>query len=196
MNRRKIGRFIYYFLGVLLPFLISPFFTAFCDPRQDGLLFIFLSIGFLSHWIARKLAFNFKLINEEKFTSLTFLGSIFLWLSIAFVIACGSIRCPDYSYSIKNTLILGIKECVIRDADNQTTNFSDSDSFSDKYSDNYNYGGFKIEPIDPKSCYRAKAVSKNETYTWFEIEMDEDTGAVTKTCGDSSKIGCDEGNTW
>ena len=195
MNKRKIGRFIYYFLGVLLPFLISQLFTAFCDPRQDGLLFIFLSIGFLSHWLARKLAFNFKLINEEKFNSLTFLGSIFLQLSIAFVIAYGSIRCPDYSDSIKNTLILGIKECVIRDADNQTTNFSDSDSFSNKYN-NYDYGGFEIEPIDPKNCYAAKVVSKNETYTWFEIEMDEDTGVATKTCGDSSKPGCKEGNTW
>ena len=195
MNK-KIGRFIYYFLGVLLPLLISPFFTAFCDPRQDGLLIIFLSIGFLSHWLARKLAYNFKLINEEKFTSLTFLGSIFLWLSIAFVIACGSIRCTDYSYSIKNILINGIKECVVRDVEGLSTNFSDPVSFSEKYSSTYKYNGFKIEPIDPKSCYGAKAVSKNEYYTWFEIEMDEDTGSVTKTCGDSSKLGCEEGNTW
>ena len=190
MNRRKIGRFIYYFLGVLLPFLISPFFTAFCDPRQDGLLFIYLSIGFLSHWIARKLAFNFKLINEEKFTSLTFLGSIFLWLSIAFVIACGSIRCPDYSASVKNGLMNGVKECIVRDADNQTTNFSDVISLSGEYF------RFEIEPVDINSCYKAKAISNHNTQTWFEIDYDPETGKVSRTCGDASKSGCEEGNTW
>ena len=93
----------------------------------------------------------------------------------------GISRRPDINISIERA--------------NQTTNFSDSDSFSNKFI-NYDYGGFKIEPIDPKSCYGAKAVSKNETYTWFEIEMDEDTGVVTKTCGDSSKTGCEEGNKW
>ena len=199
MNRRKIGRFIYYFLGVLLPFLIAPYFQFICDPRQDPALMAFLVIGILSHIFASKLAINYKFINPENFLSndsiIPFVGAIFIWLLVFFGIFAPSVRCLDYSYSIKNTLIMGIKECVIRDVDNQTTNFSDSDSFSNKFT-NYDYGGFKIEPIDPKSCYKAKAVSKNETYTWFEIDMDKKTGIISKTCGDSSKPGCEEGNTW
>ena len=91
---------------------------------------------------------------------------------------------------VKNALTNGFKECVMRGSKKLSTNFTDALSFSG------NYKGFKIQSIDPKSCYGAKAVSKNEIYTWFEIEMDEDTGAVTKTCGDSSKLGCEEGNTW
>jgi len=200
MNRRKFGRFIYYLFGVLLPFLIAPYFQFICDPRQDPALMAFLVIGILSHIFASKLAINYKFINPENFLSnesiIPFVGAIFIWLLVAFGIFAPSVRCQDFSYSIKNTLIMGIKECVIREADNQTTNFLDSDSFSDKYSDDYNYGGFKIEPIDPKSCYRAKAVSKNEIYTWFEIDYDPETGKVSKTCGDSSKQGCEEGNTW
>ena len=29
-----------------------------------------------------------------------------------------------------------------------------------------------------------------------EIDLNNETGEVSKTCGDSSKPGCDEGNTW
>ena len=29
-----------------------------------------------------------------------------------------------------------------------------------------------------------------------KIEMDENTGVLTKNCGDASKSGCKEGNTW
>ena len=32
--------------------------------------------------------------------------------------------------------------------------------------------------------------------TWFQIEVDTKTGKVSKTCGDSTKLGCKEGNTW
>ena len=32
--------------------------------------------------------------------------------------------------------------------------------------------------------------------TWFQIEIDQKTNEVEKICGDSSKPGCEEGNTW
>ena len=32
--------------------------------------------------------------------------------------------------------------------------------------------------------------------TWFQIELDQNTGEVQKICGDSSKPGCEEGNIW
>ena len=38
--------------------------------------------------------------------------------------------------------------------------------------------------------------SRNLDATWFQIELDQTTGEVQKICGDSSKLGCNEGNTW
>ena len=58
------------------------------------------------------------------------------------------------------------------------------------------YPRFKIQSLDPNTCFKARAFPSTNQNTWFEIKMDEDTGAVTKTCGDVSKQGCNEGNTW
>ena len=71
-----------------------------------------------------------------------------------------------------------------------STNFTDALSFS------VNYKGFKIQSIDPNSCFKAKAVHTTDQNTWFEIDLNNDTEEVSKTCGDPSKPGCDEGNTW
>ena len=60
----------------------------------------------------------------------------------------------------------------------------------------YDFGDFKIEAVDINSCYKAKAITNNDYYTWFEIDYDPETGIVSKTCGDASKSGCEEGNTW
>ena len=92
--------------------------------------------------------------------------------------------------AIKNGLVNGVKECVVRNADNQSTKFGDVQSFSG------NYSKFKIESLDSKSCYKAKAVPTNNKLTWFEIDLNNETGEVSKTCGDSSKPGCEDGNKW
>ncbi len=92
--------------------------------------------------------------------------------------------------AIKNGLVNGVKECVISEADNQTTRFGDVQSFQG------NYTQFKIESLDPNSCFKAKAVPTNNQNTWFQIDLNIETGGVAKTCGDSSKPGCDEENTW
>ena len=95
-----------------------------------------------------------------------------------------------YSNQIKNELFTGIKECRLRNSNNLSTNFSDIRSFSALHSK------FKIQPIDPNSCFKAKAIPNKEIYTWFEIVYDPETEEVLKTCGDSTKLGCKEGNTW
>tara|TARA_Y100001978_G_C23375795_1_gene283107 strand:- start:95 stop:373 length:279 start_codon:yes stop_codon:yes gene_type:complete len=92
---------------------------------------------------------------------------------------------------MKNVLINGIKECIVRESNNQTTKFLDVTSFSG----NYNYK-FKIQPIEANSCFKAKAFPENNKDTWFEINRSEETFEVSKTCGDSSKPGCEEGNIW
>ena len=99
-------------------------------------------------------------------------------------------RSYNYSSAIKYGLVNGVKECIVHNADNQTTRFGDVQSFS------ANYSKFKIESLDPNSCYKAKAVPTNNQNTWFEIDFNNETGKVSKTCGDSSKPGCEEGNTW
>ena len=92
--------------------------------------------------------------------------------------------------AVKNGLVNGVKECVVRNADNLSTKFGDVQSFSGKYSK------FKIESLDPNSCFKAKAVPTNNKLTWFEIDLNMETGGYSNTCGDSSKPGCKEGNTW
>ena len=100
----------------------------------------------------------------------------------------------DKSYSAaKNLIVNGIKECVVNQAENKPTTFKDVRTFSDGQSV---LKSFDIKPIDPNTCFKAKAVPKTDQNTWFEIEMDENIGVLTKTCGDSSKSGCKEGNTW
>ena len=92
--------------------------------------------------------------------------------------------------AVKNGLVNGVKECVVKNFDKQTTRFSDAQSFQG------NYTQFKIQSLDPNSCYKAKAVPTNDQNTWFKIDLNNETGKVSKTCGDSSKPGCEEGNTW
>ena len=136
-------------------------------------------------------------------------NKIFRYLCISFFSLIGIIVLPNitrpiinmlanlsYSQSVgphsavKNGLANGIKECVIRNADSQSTKFSDVQSFSEKYQK------FKIESLDLNSCFKARAINEDNKQTWFEIDLDPETGNYSKTCGDASKPGCEEGNIW
>ena len=125
-------------------------------------------------------------------------GSLFGWLgSISFfailiILAIPSFEVstypPVFAYKVKNGLRRGIKECFIREAENKTTRFKDAMTFKE------NYEQFEILPLDPNSCFKAKAVPTNDQNTWFEI--DATLGGYKKRCGDSSKYECFKGNTW
>ena len=93
------------------------------------------------------------------------------------------------SSAMKNALITGIKECIVRDAENQSTSFSDVFRITQQYF-------FNVQPIDPNSCFKAKAISKSKIQTWYQLVYDPETEEVLKTCGDSTMLGCEEGNTW
>lgn len=195
MNKRKIGRFIYFFSGIAFPFLIGPFFVFACQfPKQDYAVLSYSLVLLMSHILAGKIATKKKFIHKTNFLSFDSLfpliGACLFWFYQITTIYGQSIRCPDYSSAVKNRLVNGVKECVVLDADNQTTRFSDVQSFQGKYTK------FKIQSLDPNSCFKAKAVPKNDQNTWFEIDLNMKTGKVSKTCGDSSKQGCEEGNTW
>ena len=56
---------------------------------------------------------------------------------------------------------------------------------------------YKSQPINFKSGLRSIFFwNRNLDVTWFQIEINPITREVKKLCGDSSKIGCEEGNTW
>ena len=56
---------------------------------------------------------------------------------------------------------------------------------------------YTAEPRNFKSGLRSFLFwNRNLDATWFQIELDQNTGKVQKICGDSSKTGCSEGNTW
>ncbi len=59
-----------------------------------------------------------------------------------------------------------------------------------------NYGKFIIKFLDPKSCYKARAPPADKKQTWFEIDIYKLNVIVSKTWGDPSKPGFEDGNTW
>ena len=126
----------------------------------------------------------------KKFRVPWWLIFFFFFLSAWLLAGLVSIKKPNYSYLVKNGLNNGIKECTVRKLENLPTRFSDISSFKQTYSN------FKIKSIDKNSCFKAKASPLDQKETWFEIELDQVTGGVLKTCGDSSKGGCYKGNIW
>ena len=141
--------------------------------------------GKLSPRIIKKLTISYWII------------SFLFWLAflIAIVIpAFENVKANPPSTAVQNGLVNGIKECVVRDSDDKTTNFLDAQSFSSS-----NFTGFEIKPLNINSCFQAKAIPKvkfKNVNTWFEIKMNTATGEVAKKCGDQSKRGCNKGNTW
>ena len=56
---------------------------------------------------------------------------------------------------------------------------------------------YKSQPRNFKSGLRSILFwNRNLNATWFQIEIDQTTEELKKICGDSSKPGCEEGNTW
>ena len=96
----------------------------------------------------------------------------------------------------KATLINGINECYLKQAEKKTTYFSDIDYFLSELNN------FKIVKSSTSksfdNCFSAMTVPTSKTYehTWFEIKSDRNGKQITKTCGDPKKIGCFEWNKW
>ena len=96
--------------------------------------------------------------------------------------------------AVKNGLVNGIKECVVRAADNKSTSFSEAQSFANPSA----YQGYTVDQVavvggTADTCYSAVATADSDTDADFEIVMDPSTGIVTKTCTDATSPGCNEG---
>ena len=205
---KKKDKLIFYLGGIVAPyFFINIWFISgiillyipFLNSINPIIMFIvFPILGFkyirkLHRYQLRKYTKDLEQSSKDKIYSLAQNWWIFqlviLVLSIMVPILI-TVRTYPSASSVKDGLIKGVRECAIRNYEKQSIRFSDVKYFQ------LNYTRFKIQSLDPNTCLKARAFPSTNQNTWFEIKMDEDTGAVTKTCGDSSKSGCKEGNTW
>ena len=93
--------------------------------------------------------------------------------------------------AVKNGLANGVKECVIRASDDQTTTFNDAQSFPG------NYSGYTVTAVTG-TCYSALATNTANpgTEANFTIDLAAATGVVTKTCSVASAPGCSAAGDW
>tara|TARA_Y100000589_G_scaffold294645_1_gene300481 strand:+ start:736 stop:1200 length:465 start_codon:yes stop_codon:yes gene_type:complete len=95
--------------------------------------------------------------------------------------------------AVKNGLANGVKECVIRAADNQTTTFATAQSFPG------NYNGYTVGQVGgANTCYSALATNTANpaAESNFQIQLDPATGNVIKTCTRANAPGCSANNDW
>ena len=93
--------------------------------------------------------------------------------------------------AVKNGLANGVKECVIRASDNQTTLFNNAQSFPG------NYSGYTVSAVNA-TCYAALATNTANpgVEANFQIVMNAATGQVTKTCTVANAPGCSANSDW
>ena len=95
--------------------------------------------------------------------------------------------------AIKNGLANGVKECVIRASDDQTTAFADVQSFPG------NYNGYTVTAVTGNTtCYAALGTNTANAGVEanFQIVLNPATGAVTKTCSVDNAPGCSGTGDW
>ena len=95
------------------------------------------------------------------------------------------------STEAKIVLVSGIKECLVRRTEGLTTDFSDVKAYKTKLKN------FVINPLNVNNCFSAIAIPRDiNAYTWYSVSIDEETGEITKQCGDALKNTCEKDNTW
>tara|TARA_Y100000739_G_C20520235_1_gene423769 strand:- start:407 stop:985 length:579 start_codon:yes stop_codon:yes gene_type:complete len=187
-----------YFVVVFLINLVafeSLHLNSLCDPelaRKTWYIFYIISVvGHLILFEAGRLTGLLKkrrLGLEIIMLIVVIFVSVFYWEVINFNKACTD------DIAVKNKLINGVKECIVRDSEGASTNFESVMSFRSESTRGLK--NFQIIRTEKDSCFNARAVPKKKVFTWFEIHYNPEMKEVTKTCGDSTKLGCEEGNTW
>lgn len=110
-------------------------------------------------------------------------------LSAVAVPAFVGVQANARASAVKNGLVNGIKECVVKASDNQATTFTQAQSFAT--ADAFQGYTVKQKGGNVNSCYSAWADANDDTVdSDFNIEMSTTTGAVTKTCSQNNFAGC------
>ena len=116
-------------------------------------------------------------------------------LSAVAVPAFVGVQANARASAVKNGLANMVKECVVRDTDEDTTAFADAQATQGNYN-GYTMAAWSGTYGLSDSCYSAKATpvtSKAATEAWFTIEMNTATGQIRKTCQAKGRPGCKGG---
>ena len=102
---------------------------------------------------------------------------------------------------VQHTMINIVKTCIIRKNKGLSTKFLDIQYLIDEYNNSGGTRAYKINPHEGvDSCFNLVANHKygevENKYTWFSINVDPNTGFVSKKCGNPSALQCKKGNTW
>ena len=95
--------------------------------------------------------------------------------------------------AVQNGLVNGIKECFVKQAEGQSTGFSDAQSFKTTKA----FRGFELKqrgganpPLGGNTCFAAYAdADNNDNDSDFTIYMDAD-GVAIKTCSHGERAQC------
>ncbi len=143
--------------------------------------------------------------SQKKFNAEGYIGSV---VGISFLAILSAILMPNFKHidspirpsnGVKEAFSRRFKDCFARYQAGLSTSFSDIQTKKDTYHPYKEYVIVKNLDIKAgKTCFAALAVPVEEIdkYTWFEFQYNPKTKQTIKRCGDSSKYGCDEGNTW
>ena len=141
-----------------------------------------------SYWVKKALTTK---PGEEGFSlvELVVVIAVLAILSAVAIPAFVGVQANARASAVKNGLVNGVKECVVRAADNKSTNFTDAASFATSTA----FRGYTVDKNAKKdSCYEAEATAKDTTAdSNFTIVMNPATGEVTKTCTNDELAGCD-----
>ena len=114
-------------------------------------------------------------------------------LSAVAIPAFVGVQANGKASAVKNGLVNGVKECVVRSTDGKTTLFADAQSFASSTA----FQGYSVAANSGNTtCYQAKATATDTGLSDFLIVMDPATGVVTKTCSVATAPGCKTGGTW
>ena len=109
-------------------------------------------------------------------------------LSAVAVPAFVGVQANAQASAVQNGLVNGIKECVVRDSDSNTTTFVKAQSFANPTA----FKGYTIGKLtaDDDTCFKAKATATDTTnMSNFTITLDKNTGVVVRQCTPASTTG-------
>ena len=109
-------------------------------------------------------------------------------LSAVAVPAFVGVQANARASAVKNGLVNGVKECVVKKADFKPTTFDDAASF--KNPDAFEGYTMKQDPDSGDTCFAAFAEAEDDDDSDFTIVMNPNTGDVSRTCTDVNATGC------
>tara|TARA_Y100000746_G_C15304965_1_gene367244 strand:- start:242 stop:727 length:486 start_codon:yes stop_codon:yes gene_type:complete len=120
-------------------------------------------------------------------------------LSAVAIPAFTNVQANARAAAVQNGMVNGLKECAVREAENETDLTWDSVA---SFSNTAAFRGFTLRALTGTgrgndSCYAVEAVS-NPTgqNSNFSVYLSSTTGAAVKSCTVTTKPGCTTGNVW